>query len=474
MAAMSAPWVAPVAGGPVRAIVRVSGSKSMTNRALLLAALADGPSTLRAPLRSRDTVLMASALRSLGAAIDDGADGSWLVTPAARMRGGVEVDCGLAGTVMRFVPPAAALAEGPVRFDGDQRARERPMSVVLSALRSLGVPVDGDALPFVVHGAGSVPGGAVPGGAVPGGAVPGGAVPGGGVPGGGVPGGGVPGGGVPGGAVTVDASASSQFVSGLLLAGARYERGVVVRHRGDGGRPVPSLPHIEMTVDMLREHGVQVDVGSSGEATWSVEPGPIKARDREVEPDLSNAAVFLTAAAVTGGSVTVPGWPAVTTQAGDAIRGILAAMGCTVSLDADGLTVVGPGGLAGLDVDLHDVGELAPTVAALAALASGPSRLRGIAHLRGHETDRLAALAAELGTLGGSVEETADGLRIRPRPLHGGPWRAYADHRMATAGAIIGLVVPGIAVDDISCTGKTIPDFPAQWRSMLSQAGGPS
>lgn len=458
MAGMSAPWAAPLADGPVRATVRVSGSKSVTNRALLLAALADGPSTLHSPLRSRDTVLMASALHSLGAdvmsTVQDGPAGldSWHVTPAQQLRGGVEVDCGLAGTVMRFVPPAAALATGPVRFDGDQRARERPMTVVLAALRELGVPVDGDALPFVVHGGGAVTGGAV----------------------------------------TVDASESSQFVSGLLLAGARYERGVLVRHRGEGGRPVPSQPHIEMTVTMLREHGVQVEVATevstaAAEATWRVEPGPIKARDQLIEPDLSNAAVYLAAAAATGGSVTVPGWPVATTQAGDAIRGILATMGCTVTSDGARLTVTGPGGsggsgglsgLAGLDADLHDVGELTPTVAALAALASGPSTLRGIAHLRGHETDRLAALATELTALGGSVDVTADGLRIRPRPLHGGPWRAYADHRMATAGAIIGLVVPGVVVDDIGCTGKTIPDFPEVWRSMLSQplsqAGGPS
>jgi 3-phosphoshikimate 1-carboxyvinyltransferase len=438
MADMSAPWAAPLADGPVRATVRVSGSKSVTNRALLLAALADGPSRLHSPLRSRDTVLMVSALRSLGASVHDGGD-SWHVTPAQRLRGGVEVDCGLAGTVMRFMPPAAALATGPVRFDGDQRARERPMGVVLAALRELGVPVDGDALPFVVHGGGSVPGGAV----------------------------------------TMDASASSQFVSGLLLAGARYERGVLVRHRGESGRPVPSQPHIEMTMSMLREHGVQVDAdaGPAAEATWRVEPGPIKARDRLVEPDLSNAAVYLAAAAATGGSVTVPGWPAATTQAGDAIRGILTTMGCTVTWDGAGLTVSGPsrpGGLAGLDADLHDVGELTPTVAALAALAGEPSTLRGIAHLRGHETDRLAALATQLTALGGSVEVTADGLRIRPRPLHGGPWRAYADHRMATAGAILGLVVPGVEVDDIGCTGKTIPDFPEVWQSMLSQAGEPS
>lgn len=439
-------WAAPVASGPVRATVRVDGSKSLTNRALLLAALADGPSTIHRPLRSRDTVLMAGALRSLGAGIDDGPEGAWLVTPAA-LRGPVHVDCGLAGTVMRFVPPAAALAEGDVRFDGDARARERPMATMLDALRSLGADVDGDTLPFTVHGRG----------------------------------------GLPGGEVTIDASASSQFVSGLLLSAARFDRGVTVYN---GGKPVPSLPHIEMTVRMLRAHGVQVRVGDtevaggvqacgpelagsaqiagSGAGPWHVEPGPISARDWEIEPDLSNAAVYLAAAAATGGSVTVPGWPTATTQAGDAIRGILTAMGCDVRLNSSGLTVTGPPKLDGIDADLRDVGELTPTVAALCALASSPSTLSGIAHLRGHETDRLAALVSEINGLGGNAIETPDGLRIAPHPLRAGTWHAYADHRMATAGAIIGLVVTGVEVDDIACTGKTIPDFPGVWTAMLA------
>jgi len=412
-------WPAPTAVVPVRATVRVPGSKSITNRALVLAALADGPSRLRGALVSRDTELMASALRSLGCTVELGA----AVVPAA-LRGPAEVDCGLAGTVMRFVPPLAALAAGAVRFDGDLRARTRPMSTVLAALHALGVDIDGAALPFTVHGTGIVPGGEV----------------------------------------VLDASASSQFVSGLLLSGARYTHGLTVRHEG---KPIPSQPHLEMTVDMLRAVGVEVD--DSEPDVWRVQAGPVRAHEWDVEPDLSNATPFLAAAAVTGGVVVVPGWPSVTRQAGDAIRGILEQLGCTVTLDEE-LTVTGPDRLAGVDLDLHDVGELTPTVAALAAAADGPSWLRGIAHLRGHETDRLAALATELTALGCGAEETDDGLHITPAALHATdrPWRSYADHRMATAGAVLGLVVPGVIVDDISATAKTLPDFAGRWARMLA------
>jgi 3-phosphoshikimate 1-carboxyvinyltransferase len=419
-------WQAPVATEPVRATMAVPGSKSITNRALLLAALSERGATLTGALRSRDTDLMVAALRALGVPMtvsDDRAADRVHVEPHAGLTGPAAVDCGLAGTVMRFVPPAAALADGEIRFDGDPRARERPMSTVLDALRALGATIDGDALPFTLHGKG----------------------------------------GLPGGAVTIDASASSQFVSGLLLAGAGYDQGLTVLH---SGRPVPSMPHIEMTVHMLREAGVTVDDGQPNR--WRVEPGPIAAPDWRIEPDLSNATPFLAAAAVTGGSVTVPGWPADTTQPGDAIGDIAARMGCEVTRDPAGLTVTGPARLSGVDIDLRDVGELTPTVAALAALAEGPSVLRGIAHLRGHETDRLAALVAEINGLGGDARETEDGLEIRPAALHGGTWHAYADHRMATAGAIVGLVVPGVEVDDIATTAKTLPDFPAMWQAMLS------
>ncbi|RNL80077.1 3-phosphoshikimate 1-carboxyvinyltransferase [Nocardioides marmorisolisilvae] len=419
-------WSAPRALEPVRARVELPGSKSLTNRELVLAALANGPGEVRRALRSRDTELMAAALTTLGSPVDtSGAD--WAVRPG--IIGGqavpAAVDCGLAGTVMRFVPPVAALCAADVAFDGDPHARTRPMGEVLTALRSLGVDVggpDGDRLPFTVHGTGAVRGGTV----------------------------------------VIDASASSQFVSALLLAAPAYEEGIDVRH---DGKPVPSLPHIEMTVACLRARGVEVD--DSDANRWQVAPGPIAARDVAIEPDLSNAAPFLMLALTSGGSVTVPGWPSSTTQAGDALRDILARMGAEVILDEDGLTVTGTGTISGIDADLHDVGELAPAIAALAALADSPSHLRGIAHIRGHETDRLAALATELTGLGAAVTEHDDGLSLAPAPLHGGVFRTYADHRMAHAGVIVGSAVDDVQVEDITTTSKTFPGFEHVWAGLF-------
>jgi 3-phosphoshikimate 1-carboxyvinyltransferase len=414
------PWPAPRASGPVDAVVSLPGSKSMTNRALVLASLADGPSVVRRPLVSRDTGLMVAGLRALGCSVDTRGT-EWTVIPGP-LRGPAQVDCGLAGTVMRFLPPVAGLATGRVDFDGDPHMRQRPIGEVLAALRALGVRVEGDALPFTVHGVGAVPGGTV----------------------------------------AIDASASSQFVSALLLAGARFDRGADVRH---DGKPVPSLPHIEMTVAMLREHGVEVD--DSDANRWAVAAGDIRAVDRTIEPDLSNAAPFLALAAVTGGTVTVRDWPERTTQAGDALRGILARMGCDVTRTDAGLRVRGGDRIQGVDLDLRDVGELTPAVAALCALADSPSHLRGIGHVRGHETDRLAALARELGRLGADVTEHADGLSFRPAPLHGGTFETYADHRMAHAAVIIGAAVEGVHVVDVGTTSKTFTDFPGFWAGLL-------
>jgi 3-phosphoshikimate 1-carboxyvinyltransferase len=433
---MSLPtWAAPRAVEPVDATVALPGSKSLTNRYLVLAALAEEPSRLRAPLRSRDTDLMAAAVAALGADVVDvpttqalgatvTAGDDWLVTPGP-LRGPAHIDCGLAGTVMRFLPPVAALADGDVRFDGDPRARERPMGPVVRALRDLGVEVDDGGtglLPFTVRGTGRVRGGTV----------------------------------------RIDASASSQFVSALLLVGARFDEGLVVEHVGP---PIPSEPHVVMTVEALRDVGVVVD--DADPSVWRVEPGPVGALDVQVEPDLSNAAPFLAAAAVTGGRVFVPGWPQHTTQAGDELRDLLDQMGADVSLEREGLTVRGTGDLYGIEADLHSAGELTPVVAALCALADTPSHLYGIAHLRGHETDRLAALAREINALGGDVTETEDGLRIRPKPLHGGVFATYHDHRLATAGALLGLAVDGVLVENVATTAKTLPDFTGLWARMI-------
>jgi 3-phosphoshikimate 1-carboxyvinyltransferase len=403
--------------------VHLPGSKSLTNRALVLAALSDGPSTVRGALRSRDSLLMAAALETLGCEVDTGSD-DWLLSPGP-LHGPAEVDCGLAGTVMRFVPPVAALAEGDVRFDGDPHARTRPMAEVLTGLRGLGVVVEDDGrgtLPFVVRGRGAVRGGQV----------------------------------------VIDASASSQFISALLLAGAAYDEGVDVLH---DGKPVPSLPHIAMTVQALRAHGVEVRDDEPNR--WRVLPGPVHATDVDVEPDLSNAAPFLAAAVVTGGEVSVPRWPRHTTQAGDRLREILALMGAEVALDDGGLTVRGTGEVRGVDLDLHDVGELAPAVAALCALARTPSVLRGIGHIRGHETDRITALATELTARGCHVSERPDGLEITPGAMRGGPFGTYADHRMAHAAVILGLAVPGVEVVDVATTSKTFSDFPGAWTALV-------
>jgi len=420
---MTPTWPAPRPSGRLDATVALPGSKSQTNRALVLAALAEGTSVVRLPLVARDTELMAAALEALGARIARSAD-VWTVTPIVPVDE-ARVDCGLAGTVMRFVPPIAALGRGVIHFDGDPRARERPMHTTISSLRDLGVRVEDEgrgSLPFDVHGAGRVHGGEI----------------------------------------DVDASASSQFVSALMLVAPRFEDGLVLRHVG---ATLPSLPHIAMTVTELRRRGVRVEHDAT---RWRVAPGPIAAVDVTIEPDLSNAGPFVAAALATGGVVRVRNWPSTTDQAGDAWRDLVARFGGRAERDGDDLVVTGPQRLRGVDLDLHDVGELTPVVAALAALAEEPSTISGVAHLRGHETDRLAALAAEINRLGGSVDETDDGLRITPAPLHAGVFRTYDDHRMAHAAAVIGLRVDGVEIENVETTAKTYPGFAADWSRLLS------
>lgn len=416
-------WRAPRCTNTLAAHVEIPGSKSVMARELILSALADQPSHLARPLRSRDSLLMRYAIEALGATVSE-KDSGWTITPGLTT-GTVAIDCGLSGTLMRFAPGLAALREGRTTFDGDPAARNRPMGVLLDGLRQAGVAIE-DAqrglLPFDISGTGSVTGGVV----------------------------------------DIDGSASSQFVTGMLLPAARFDRGITLRHFGE---KLPSLPHVGMTVDALRRRGVQVD--TSVPFQWAVAPGTVNGLELTVEPDLSNAAPFLAAALVTGGTVTIADWPSHTTQPGDALRSILPQLGAAVSLAENGLTVRG-GTITGADLDLSAVGELTPVIAAICMFADGPSTLRGVGHIRGHETDRLKALATELSALGGSVRDTEDGLQIDPRPLHSGRFATYGDHRLAHAAAVMGLTVDGIEIENIETTAKTMPDFAARWSEMAT------
>lgn len=428
-------WPAPFRGrNSVSARVIIPGSKSVTNRALILAAQAQAPSILKRPLISRDSELMVAGLKAMGVGISElqvDGDLAWKVTPA-KLQGPAKVDVGNAGTVMRFLPPLSALAVGDISFDGDPRSYERPLAPVIAALEELGIEIEHGgrySLPMVVKSKGVIPGGSL----------------------------------------TIDASASSQFLSALLLIGPSTTNGITATHKGG---PLPSMPHIDMTVQMLRDFGAQVTVDKSAQS-WSVAAGKLSGVDLIIEPDLSNAAPFLSIAMVCGGSITIADWPKETTQPGDQLRAILTQMGAQVSFSADGLTITGTGSIHGIDIDLHDVGELTPAIAALAALADSPSHLRGIGHLRLHETDRLAALTREINLLGGDVVEDETSLRITPASkfgegLHAGTFHTYDDHRLATAGAVIGLVVPGIEIENVATTRKTLPDFPGLWQSLIS------
>ncbi len=418
-------WPAPYRGNQaIDSVITIPGSKSVTNRALILASLSHSPSVLHKPLHSRDSALMIAGLKALGIGIHKATNGDLTITPAP-LFGPAQIDVGNAGTVMRFLPPVAAMAKGLIYFDGDERSHERPLGPLISALESLGVLIEHGSrysLPMTINANGQLQGGSV----------------------------------------EVDATSSSQFISALLLVAPATKVGITVIHTGSS---LPSLPHIEMTIQMLREKGVQVDVGQN---RWSVKPHVMQGMNSTIEPDLSNAAPFMTAAMISSGTLTIKDWPAKTTQPGDQLRDIFTQMGASVSRNGNDLSITGTGQIHGIDIDLHDVGELTPSIAALCALANSPSYLRGIGHLRLHETDRLAALAREINSLGGSVVEEPTALRINPTPLHSGTFHTYEDHRLATAGAIIGLRVEGIEVENIETTKKTLPDFPKAWADMLS------
>lgn len=437
--AESTMWPAPASTGPINAVVRVPGSKSLTNRALVLAALSDGPSTVTNALRSRDSLLMIQALRTLGVDIEEvgSSTGGLTLAVTPHFFGAQEplaIDVGLAGTVMRFLPPVTGLAQCQVTFDGDRAARRRPMATLIEAMRDVGIEVD-DAgtgrLPILVHGRGRIPGGEV----------------------------------------VLDASRSSQFVTALLMSAPRFEAGATIHHVGPA---IPSTPHIDMTIRMLAEHGVPVretqdpPVGDHSRFTWHVDPHQIQPHDWTIEPDISNALPFIAAAMVTAGSILVTDWPRTSLQPADRVLEVLTAFGATIEHQPDGLFVSGPENLVGIDIDLSDIGETAPSFAAIACFAEQPSVLRGIGHIRGHETDRLAALEREINNLGGAITQTDDGLRIEPAVLTSGRFATYEDHRMATTAAIIGLRVPGVEIQNIETTAKTIPDFTGLWASIVA------
>jgi len=427
-------WSAPFRSGitsasqPLKAKISIPGSKSATNRALILAAISKTPSRLRKPLSSRDADLMVKGLRSLGCKINEiktteGFD--YEITPQ-KLSGPCQIDVGNAGTVMRFLPPIASLATGLVHFDGDARSHERPLEPVIKALEQLGISIEHGnkyRLPLTINGSGQINGGEI----------------------------------------QIDASASSQFISALLLLGPATKNGLTVKHTG---KSLPSMPHIEMTIQMLRKFGAIVEVDQN---SWTIRSGELHGQDLTIEPDLSNAAPFMAAAMVCGGSVEILDWPKSTSQPGDQLRDIFAKMGARIEQNGEGLKIFGSGEINGIDIDLHDVGELTPTIAAVAALASSPSTLRGIGHLRLHETDRLAALANEINNLGGDVTEGPGELLIKPTNLVASQiFKSYEDHRMATAGAIIGLAVKDLIVENIETTKKTLPNFPGMWQEMLN------
>ncbi len=367
---------------------------------------------------------MIKALSSLGVKIEIDED-LWKITPGPLM-GPAGIDVGNAGTVMRFLPPLAALAKGLISFDGDPRSHQRPLGPVIKALEKLGVSIEHQgrySLPLVINGAGYINGGEV----------------------------------------EIDASASSQFLSSLLLVAPLMKQGLKIK---SVGKNLPSKPHIEMTIAMLAQYGAVVDTSIANQ--WSVKPTTLSGVDLVIEPDLSNAAVFMAAPLVSGGEVIIKDWPRKTTQPGDQLRQIFSEMGGVVEFVEQGLRVRSGGQIRGIDIDLGDVGELTPVIAALACFANSPSHLRGIGHLRLHETDRLSALKNELTALGAGVIEEEGALRILPKPMKAGVFHTYEDHRLATAGALIGLAVDGVEVENIETTKKTITDFPALWSQLLN------
>lgn len=445
-------WFAPPSQGPLAATVSLPGSKSLTARALILALLSSQPSELRGLLNCRDSRLMMDGIVAVGGEISE-RNGITSINPPLKTgfvgmletnHEPISIYCGLSGTVMRFLPPAIfALGLGPVIFDGDPAARKRPMKPLLDALEQLGAKVTylGEAgfLPFRIEGNWQ------------------------------------------GGRVTVECERSSQFLSALLLAAPAAASATEILVKGH----IPSAPHVAMTLGVLERAGIHLSGPSRAEVlsgkcpvspSWQIEPQQFNVENLVIEPDLTNAGPFLAAALICGGTVAIKDWPQETEQAGDYWRKLLPQMGAQEvqfreSDEASNLlSVRGDGVIKGIEIDMTDHGELVPTVAALATLADSPTRIVGIAHLRGHETDRLMALANEINRLGGNAKEGPDSLEIFPvKELFPTPLRSYHDHRLAMFGAVVGLGVPGTGVRDMVTVSKTFPTFTQVWEDMLAQ-----
>jgi 3-phosphoshikimate 1-carboxyvinyltransferase len=402
---------------PPDATIRVPGSKSVTNRALIIAALAEGPSWILNPLFSDDSYWLMNALVRLG--IDVRADGERGEVYVSGQSGelyasGVDLFVGNAGTVARFLPPVLALGKGPYTVDGAPRMRERPVADLVNAMRQLGAEVEygGEVAKFPLT---------------------------------------IRGGGIPGGEARVSASKSSQFVSGLLMAAPYAEAPVTLHPEGR-----KEWPYVSITVALMRAFGVEV-VEANGRFT--VAPDLYSSRKYEVEPDASGASYFMAAAAVTGGRVRIPGLGSSSPQGDLRFAGVLRDMGCRVEIAPHSTEVIGPDRLQGVEVDMNAFSDTMITLSAIAPFATTPTTITNVAHTRLQETDRLSAVASELNRLGIKTQTTSSSIRIIPDQIRPGVVRTYGDHRMAMAFAITGLVASGIRIGDPGCVTKTFPGY---------------
>jgi 3-phosphoshikimate 1-carboxyvinyltransferase len=430
---MTDPLPIPVVAQPVTGSARPPGSKSITNRALVCAALASGPSRLTGLLDSQDTRVMAAGLGALGVSLDvDWSAGTASVqgTAGTIPAAAATIDCAASGTTMRFLSAVCGLGNGTYRLDGTARMRQRPIGDLLVALRSLGVDAraesPGDCPPVVIRSHG-----------------------------------------LRGGAARVRGATSSQFASGLALAAPCSRDGLAIEFEGR----LVSLPYLAMTRQVMEAFGARCEV--TGERSWRIAATGYRGCDYAIEPDASAASYFAAAAAITGGRVRIEGLGRASLQGDVAFCDALARMGCALSWGDDHVVVSGRAD-RGIEIDMNAISDTVPTLAVVALFATGPTRITNVAHVRDKETDRIGDLVRELRRLGADVEEREDGLTVWPAgvatALHGAVIQTYDDHRMAMSLALAGLRVAGVAIADPGCVGKTFPDY---WRQLATLTGFP-